>query len=318
MCSSDPYYLFFLLLPCLVWSSSSPIGRLDPSSFPHLVERGRFLLALNPSRSAGGRGGEERRREEHGSAAASAATLTEMAEHKGVPKFGSWEDEGQGDHLYTQYFENARKGKSPGRSVNQNDRNEDTEALSNDPPSIKASPLRAGSDPGQRKQKDERRANREDDLRRHEATARKPYADSPNHRYGDPANYDGTARKASNERSPMHARHQTRLANKGGVSSPSGDRRGSAPTTPGRSKLRSSGRGDETPERGSAVPKFGEWDEKDPSTGEGFTDIFDKVREEKQSGLDNVGTSNPYYMDRANGGRRNGSSGCSCFNWFKN
>jgi hypothetical protein len=40
------------------------------------------------------------------------------------------------------------------------------------------------------------------------------------------------------------------------------------------------------------VPKFGEWDEKDPSTGEGFTDIFDKVREEKQSGSSNAPTAN--------------------------
>ena len=212
--------------------------------------------------------------------------------HKGVPKFGNWEDEGQ-------------------------------DALSKDPASIKASPLRTGSDPGLQKHKDERRASREDDLRQHEATARKPHAGSPNHRYGDHTNYDGAARKASNERSPMHPRHQARLANKGGVSSPSWDRRGSsegyrgtAPTTPGRSKIRSSGRGDETPERGSAVPKFGEWDEKDPSTGEGFTDIFDKVREEKQSGSGgNVITSNPGY--HSNPGRRYDDSGCSCFGWFK-
>jgi RPM1-interacting protein 4 len=31
------------------------------------------------------------------------------------------------------------------------------------------------------------------------------------------------------------------------------------------------------------VPKFGEWD-KDPSSAEGYTDIFNKVREEKQTG----------------------------------
>ncbi|XP_047071536.1 RPM1-interacting protein 4-like isoform X1 [Lolium rigidum] len=217
--------------------------------------------------------------------------------HQGVPKFGSWEDEGQ---AYTQYFENARKGKSPGRSVNPNNPKEATEAPSNDPPSVKASPLRAGTEPGLRS-KDETRATREDDLRRH----------------------DATARKASNERSPMHPRHAARLANKGGGASPSGDRRGSAegnrgnaPTTPGRSKMRPSGRGDETPERGSAVPKFGDWDEKDPSTGEGFTDIFEKVREEKQSGTDNVSTSHAY-TNRYNQGGRYESSGCSCFSWFK-
>ncbi|KAM0928554.1 hypothetical protein ACQ4PT_002548 [Festuca glaucescens] len=231
--------------------------------------------------------------------------------HQGVPKFGSWEGEGQG---YTQYFENARKGKSPGRSVNPNDPNEATEAPSNDPPSVKASPLRAGTEPELRKNKDERRATREDGLRRHDATARKSHTESPNHKYGDQTSYDGAARKASNERSPMHPRHAARLANKGGGASPSGDRRGStegnrgnAPTTPGRSKMRPSGRGDETPERGSAVPKFGDWDEKDPSTGEGFTDIFEKVREEKQSGMDNVSTSHAY-TDRYNQGGRYESS----------
>ncbi|TVT96979.1 hypothetical protein EJB05_03592 [Eragrostis curvula] len=235
-----------------------------------------------------------------------------MAQHQGVPKFGSWENEG--DHLYTQYFENARKGKSPGRSVSQNDLKGDMEGLSKDPPSAKASPLRTGSDPVTRKPKDERRANREDELRRQEATARKPYAESPNHRYGDNANYENAARKNSAERSPLHPRQQARIVNKGGVSSPSWERRGlsegnrgAAPTTPGRSKLRSSGHGDETPDRGSAVPKFGEWDEKDPSTGEGFTDIFNKVREEKQSGSAPVSTSDSGY-NRSNQNRKYESS----------
>ena len=172
--------------------------------------------------------------------------LFQLYQHQGVPKFGSWEDEGQG---YTQFFENARKGKSPGRSVNPN---EATEEPTNDPPSVKASPLRAGAEPGLRKNRDERRTTREDDLRRHEPTARKSHAESPNHRYGpDQTSNDGAARKASTERSPMHPRHQARLANKAGAASPSGDRRGSsgnAPTTPGRSRMRSTGRGDETVE----------------------------------------------------------------------
>jgi len=242
--------------------------------------------------------------------------------HQGVPKFGSWEDEN--DHLYTQYFENARKGKSPGRSATQNDNKGDPETPSKDPPSAKASPLRTGSDPAVRKPKDERRADREDDLRRHEATAGKPYAESPNHKHSDHTNYNSAARKTGMERSPLHPHHQARVVNKGGVSSPSWERRGSsegnrgnAPTTPGRSRMRPSGRGDETPERGSAVPKFGEWDEKDPSTGEGFTDIFNKVREEKQSGDAPVITNDAGY-NRSNQGRKYESSGCSCFSWFRN
>lgn len=35
------------------------------------------------------------------------------------------------------------------------------------------------------------------------------------------------------------------------------------------------------PEKGAAVPKFGEWDENDPASADGFTHIFNKVREEK-------------------------------------
>ena len=32
------------------------------------------------------------------------------------------------------------------------------------------------------------------------------------------------------------------------------------------------------------MPKFGEWDESNPSSADGFTHIFNKVREEKQTG----------------------------------
>lgn len=33
--------------------------------------------------------------------------------------------------------------------------------------------------------------------------------------------------------------------------------------------------------RSASVPKFGQWDENDPRSGEGFTVIFNKVKEEK-------------------------------------
>ncbi|OAY76696.1 RPM1-interacting protein 4 [Ananas comosus] len=57
----------------------------------------------------------------------------------------------------------------------------------------------------------------------------------------------------------------------------------------GRARMRTGGRDDETPERGgSSVPKFGDWDEKDPSSADGYTLVFNKVREEKQSGSGNA------------------------------
>lgn len=37
------------------------------------------------------------------------------------------------------------------------------------------------------------------------------------------------------------------------------------------------------PDRGPAVPKFGEWDETDPASAEGYTQVFNRVREEKHS-----------------------------------
>jgi hypothetical protein len=38
------------------------------------------------------------------------------------------------------------------------------------------------------------------------------------------------------------------------------------------------------PEEDVTVPPFGEWDAGEPASGEKFTDIFTKVREEKLSG----------------------------------
>lgn len=45
------------------------------------------------------------------------------------------------------------------------------------------------------------------------------------------------------------------------------------------------------------VPKFGEWDENDPASAEGYTHIFEKVREDKQIGAGKVpamATEAPY------------------------
>lgn len=44
------------------------------------------------------------------------------------------------------------------------------------------------------------------------------------------------------------------------------------------------------PDRGPAVPKFGDWDETDPAAAEGYTQLFNLVREEKQSDTGKVPT----------------------------
>lgn len=37
------------------------------------------------------------------------------------------------------------------------------------------------------------------------------------------------------------------------------------------------------PDRGATVPKFGDWDESDPSSSENYTNIFTRVRVERQT-----------------------------------
>ncbi|KAG9129666.1 hypothetical protein Leryth_017744 [Lithospermum erythrorhizon] len=71
------------------------------------------------------------------------------------------------------------------------------------------------------------------------------------------------------------------------------------------------------PDHGTAVPKFGEWDDNDPASAEGFTQIFNKVQEEKQTGGGKVPimpSESPY----ANGQMRDrydNSKCCFCIPW---
>ncbi|XP_062198717.1 protein NOI4-like isoform X2 [Phragmites australis] len=46
-------------------------------------------------------------------------------------------------------------------------------------------------------------------------------------------------------------------------------------------------------EKGSPLPKFGEWDVNDPASAEGFTVIFNKARDEKKTGGNSQGQDVP-------------------------
>ncbi|CAI9117649.1 OLC1v1019087C1 [Oldenlandia corymbosa var. corymbosa] len=178
--------------------------------------------------------------------------------------------------------------------------------------------------------KHDRQVSREDgEMRRptespsrSEISSRRSAHDSPLHRHGGLSAGDTPKRISrqsvgsdrSIDNSPLHPHSQAKAAVKGsGVSSPSWDRKssveggqGMAPLTPGRSRLRSVTRGDDTPDHSPAVPKFGDWDETDPSSAEGYTHIFNKVREEKQSGAGKVPVM-PTEGSYANGQKRNGN-----------
>ncbi|XP_020589560.1 RPM1-interacting protein 4-like [Phalaenopsis equestris] len=125
----------------------------------------------------------------------------------------------------------------------------------------------------------------------------------------------------SAEHSPFHHHHQARILDKGGSFVPSWERKvSSASNTPGRSRLKAGSRADESPEEGAAVPKFGEWDEDNPSSADGFTGIFNKVREEKQTSATKVPmlTDDSVYLNNFHHqkGSKRSTIWC-CFKWGK-
>ncbi|KAJ6815811.1 RPM1-interacting protein 4-like isoform X1 [Iris pallida] len=119
------------------------------------------------------------------------------------------------------------------------------------------------------------------------------------------------------EQSPIHPRNQAKASWERRASSEG--THGAAPGTPGRFKLRTGGRGDESPDKGPTVPKFGEWDENNPSSADGYTQLFNQVREEKQTGGAKVPivTNDAMYLNSYNQGGSYKSSSCWCFNWCR-
>ncbi|XP_019180405.1 PREDICTED: RPM1-interacting protein 4-like isoform X2 [Ipomoea nil] len=275
-------------------------------------------------------------------------------QHSPIPAFGNWESEG--DVPYTVYFENTRKTKK-GSKMNPKNLQEDSEAEPKGHKRVDArstgSPhhqhgVKLQNEKLESEQKgqealqprharqlnqDEGYLRNTDSSLRNANAARKTPFESPQHLYGG-LSAGETTKKASrqsmgsdhsNEHSPLHPHFHVRTGVKGGgVSSPSWERKGSSegghgvpPFTPGRSRLRSITKDDDTPDHGPAVPKFGDWDETDPASAEEYTQVFEKVREEKQSGAEKV-PSMPTEPSYSNSEKRygNGNSKVCCTSGF--
>ncbi|KAK9013346.1 hypothetical protein V6N11_041359 [Hibiscus sabdariffa] len=206
-----------------------------------------------------------------------------MAQRSRVPKFGTWENER--DVPYTAYFDKARQGRSGGKIVNPNDPRESPEIHRDYVAPKLDEPV--GHGPAARRGHDRGRSRDEGDLKQHGDH-------SMPSRYGRGVS-SGEASKRSTrasigsensiDKSPIH--HQARGAGRGSMSSPAWEGKTSYDSshgTPGRSKMRPSARGNESPDKGAAVPKFGDWDERNPSSADGYTHIFNQVREERNNG----------------------------------
>ncbi|KAJ4955256.1 hypothetical protein NE237_012039 [Protea cynaroides] len=257
-----------------------------------------------------------------------------MAKHSQVPKFGNWESEE--NVPYTAFFDKASKGRSNAKMINANGPQEN--AVFDDKTPVQAPALKNGAEPGAAvipgtaRSKHERRSSREDgDFSRstdspvrNDKVVPRTATDSPVQRHGDSRRNGRLSGGSSIEQSPIHLHHQARSSGKGSkVSSPSWERKGSsehnhglAPSTPGRSRLRPATRADDNVDKGAAVPKFGEWDENNPASADGYTHIFNKVREERQGGSEKVPvmpTESSYNGRQQN--KNDDSTAFCCFAW---
>ncbi|XP_059636582.1 RPM1-interacting protein 4-like [Cornus florida] len=197
-----------------------------------------------------------------------------------VPKFGNWDSD---NVPYTVYFENARKEKTTGVRMNPNDPKENPEAFmfreegskSNGVSRAAQVPLQSGSDKltsaekrrveGHKKQSGHWR-NTSDQLK---TGSRKSMTS------------ESGSDKSNSDHSLLHQNHRAmRPDRKKSVIEAHGS---IVPSPLGPDRLRSGMNPPvENTRRSAAVPKFGAWDESDPKSGEGFTFIFNKVKEEKQ------------------------------------
>ncbi|OVA06231.1 Pathogenic type III effector avirulence factor Avr cleavage site [Macleaya cordata] len=244
-----------------------------------------------------------------------------------VPKFGNWENEK--NVPYTAYFDKARIVKVGGKMINPNDPQQNPDMFPVDPTPVKA-PVRTRVEPevqvgqGMARPKHENRSTRETDSpSRHEnPTGRRTSGESYHQQRSDGVSSGETPKRSARQtggyersidQSPLHPHYQAKTGvRSSGVASPSWDRKSSennhgvAPKTPERSRMRS-------PDQAAAVPKFGEWDENDPASADGFTGIFNKVRQEKQTGMANVITMPTSTPNRRNQAGNDNSKTRCCF-----
>jgi RPM1-interacting protein 4 len=248
-----------------------------------------------------------------------------------VPKFGNWDNDG--NVPYTLYFDNARKGKGVGgKPMNPNDPVENPEAFSSS--YAAPSPIRNGPENGRAPAlppaspppayRHERRPSDAPPP----PMSPSPYGGaSPYHRNagGEPprrgpaggGRAGGYSVEQSPSPSPLHPYSQSRAADY----SVEGSAYGLVANSVDRpNRARGTSRGNETPTRGSAVPKFGDWDS-NPASADGYTHIFNKVREEKSTQAKASAGFGKDVDARGNGPRQHddgyASSSRWCFGWCK-
>lgn len=259
-----------------------------------------------------------------------------MAQRPVVPQFGNWD--GEDNVPYTIYFEKARKAKNGGNMINPNDPMENPGMF---PSSAQATPSRAKNAPEEPKGRRAVRPTTLDRQSRENGDKRK-FTESPlsndnvsrqsgtgsthQNRGGSESGSGQPGRQNAGsehsiDQSPLHTQYQAKR-NEKSKSSPARESKhsnGISHATPGRSRMKPVSTGVEYPDKGAAVPRFGEWDENNPSSADNFTHMFNQVRHEKNSNspmVSNTSTEQAYANRRKQNDHNKHKTQIRCFPCF--
>ncbi|KAL2540763.1 RPM1-interacting protein 4 [Abeliophyllum distichum] len=254
-----------------------------------------------------------------------------------VPKFGNWENEQSVP--YTVVFTNARKNRG-GKLINPNDPLENPDMFPNMDPSppgpAPSKPIRTRPEEpigrGAVRPTPDHRVSREDfdfrqssnfPARSDQNMVQKAANESTHRNYGGRgARSNGPARQSAGseysiERSPLHPHSQAKISVRGD-GTPAWEGKNSHDSSHGNSerpRRRPVTRADETPDRSTAVPKFGIWKDNDPQSAENFTQLFEDARKGRNAGPGNV-SGTPNHTAYNNTQQYNNNQKKCCFPWF--
>lgn len=200
-----------------------------------------------------------------------------------IPAFGDWET--TGNTPYTQKFEDARKNKKTGILAQPNDPRRDLEPPRKSPlhPTVyKTNPQDQGPRNPPHRPRPELDNQRHSDRPTHRESAPRRHSNLQREQGSNAGTPRSPYRTAAGSASPMQPNNQSKPKHRStGMQTP--ERRASSEGlgqhTPGRSRMKPGGY---EPEE-VAVPPFGEWDDANAASGEKYTGIFNRVRDDRLS-----------------------------------
>ncbi|KAI9123572.1 hypothetical protein K1719_004872 [Acacia pycnantha] len=195
-----------------------------------------------------------------------------MAHNSHVPKFGNWDR----DDEYTAYFETARREKDLNSltMVNPNDPEQNPEASN----FVTGSTVSAGGSDGSISRNSNNSLGR---STRRRSLSHQRGRDS----YGSFKQESVSSRSNYPDHAVLQRRENKRSVSRGGNVGPAGSFSSSSYHRRGSGSHASR---DSEDQEAATIPKFGDWDEKDPKSGDSFTVIFRKLKQERQTESDQL------------------------------